>query len=540
LRPVNPQKPEIDLSSILNQLERSSINRANRTLNPDVTLHRYSSLLAFDRLMHLISLLIQEPGLGTFHQTDSEHLHQLLGGKDFKDVALSYSTHSSVAEVCAVLAHHHGELYADPTAIAQDLDWLEDNGFLHATPAHNQLSFPPTQETEINPHFYSDWEVFQRLMVTTRFITHHPFAWTPEQSSSLKSLVSAMQEKGLIEGDRQASIRKDIEQVLKPFGILPNQRMRRGYFIGSGLLSEQQLLRVASLLQSQVKNIQDPAAHSILETLYERLRRSQHDVANLYPVRAIGNRTIVNVDQLPSSAIARTTEALEEEIESGKMIELKRFKGVGRFEERPDKFFRVWPLQIVFHNIAWYLGYEIAEGDQAGLLQFERMDRVFRGKPQSAQREIAAQQTALARLQKLYQACGSLYLGNSANQQRQFLSRNKETKAAVTLTLELWFTDAIFAFVSEGTQRFPTKQMKLSPRLATMPKKNDPLFCLSKSCDKQHPNRMQVELPIWAVQDIELRRWIIGFGDGVKVVSPPDIAQKIHHMGRAIVDLYEK
>ena len=116
--------------------------------------------------------------------------------------------------------------------------------------------------------------------------------------------------------DRQ-HFEKIFELVLKPFAILPPFRLRRGYFIGSGILSEHQLLRVARLLQAQAKTIQDPVALSILDTLKERLKRSQHDLDNLYPVRAIANRTIVNSDLLPSSAMVRTLDQLEAEIEGG-------------------------------------------------------------------------------------------------------------------------------------------------------------------------------------------------------------------------------
>ena len=110
-------------------------------------------------------------------------------------------------------------------------------------------------------------------------------------------------------------------------------------------------------------------ALSILDTLKERLKRSQHDLDNLYPVRAIANRTIVNSDLLPSSAMVRTLDQLEAEIEGGYLLELKRFAGGGRFTDEPDQFFKVWPLQIVFHNIGWYLGYEIAGRSKCGAVR---------------------------------------------------------------------------------------------------------------------------------------------------------------------------
>ncbi|WP_397443287.1 MULTISPECIES: AAA family ATPase [unclassified Phormidium] len=528
---INPTSNLDEIQSKLSNLSRSITNRANRTRHNDIQLHRYSSLLAFDRLMHLISLLVQYPGLGCLQKHDPEQLSALLGGKH-----CSFS--ESLDEICSVLAHQQGNLYADPVKIAQDLDWLEENGLLSPVPTEAELTLPPSVEEAVNPHSYTDWEAFNRVLTTIRFIAHHPFCWLPEHSSSLKSLISAMQKKGLLIGDRQAALRKDIEQVMKPFGILPRFRMRRGYFIGSGVLSERELLRVAGLLQSQVKNIQDPAALAILETLQDRLHRSQHDLADLYPVRAICNRTIINPDLLPTSAIAKDPDRLESEIETGQLLELKRFAGVGLFDGQPDGFFYVWPLQIVFHNIAWYLAYEIAEGPEVGLLQFERLDRLFRGRPQSHQRDLAAQQQSLHRLQQLYQACSSLYLGMNAKAQKQFLSRNPEVRAAASMQLELWFTDKIFAFVSEGTQRFPMAQMRMSPKLTGNPSKSSALFTLPKSSDPLYPNRLQVQLPSWSRDDRDLQRWILGFGAMVKVVAPLEIAAQIHKVGCAIAELY--
>jgi predicted kinase len=528
---IDPAQGINAIQSKLGALNRSITNRANRTRHSDIQLHRYSTLLDFDRLMHLISLLVKYPGLGHLYDRDPEQLRDLLWGKKL-------SPSEPLDEICAVVAQQKGDLYADPREIAQDLAWLEENGLLSPTPTNAALTRPPYHHPTVNPHSYTDWDSFNRLLTTIRFIGHHPFCWNPEQSSSLKSLVSALQQQDLITGDRQAAVRKDIEQVLKPFGILPNFRMRRGYFLGSGILSERELLKAASLLQAQAKNIQDPAALAILETLQERLQRSQHDLEELYPVRAICNRTIINPEMLPTSASAKTPDKLEAEIEAGQLLELKRFAGVGRFDDQPNDFFRAWPLQIVFHNIAWYLGYEIADGPEAGLLQFERLDRLFRGRPQAQQRGLVAQRKALHRLQQLYQACGGLYLGTSAQAQQQFLSHDENIHAAAALHLELWLTDPIFSFVSEGTQRFPLGQMKMSPKLTGNSSKLNALFSLPKSDDPQYPNRLRVELPSWSKDDRDLRRWILGFGSAVKVISPPEMVYQIHDIGCAIAELY--
>jgi len=264
--------------------------------------------------------------------------------------------------------------------------------------------------------------------------------------------------------------------------------------MGTGILSAFQLTKVFTVLQSQAKNLQDPIALDILESFGERMNQSQLSTQLIYPVRAISNRTIVDLQLLPQSTLARNIETLEEEIEQGQLLELKRFSGVGSFTDDRNEFFQVYPLQIVFHNIGWYLGYEIAEGENKGLLQFERLDRLFRGYARSLKRNRSEQEKSLHRLQSLYEACGGLYLGRNVVDQRQFLS--KADRDSVCMTVELWFNDYTFRFVSEGTQRFPISQMKMSPKLSghSTPKYQGSLFSLAQTPDPQHSNRFQVKL----------------------------------------------
>ncbi len=523
------------IQSRLQGLERGRINRRNR--HSRLQSHRYSTLLDFDRLLHLLSLLVHYPGLGQLQERDPSGLQRLVSADAFPTFP------DAMAEICAVMARQRGELYADSTALAQDLAWLEENGLLSPQPTVAALTWPELEQPVENPHPYSDWVAFQRVMTLIRFVAHHPLCWQPELQSSLGSVAAAMQAQGLLVGEGQAALRKDIEQVLKPFGLLPEARLRRGYFLGSGILSESDLLKVASVLQAQAKNIEDPTALALLETLRDRLQRSQHDLAELYPVRAIGNRSIVDVERLPPSALARTLSQLEQEIEAGQLLELNRFAGVGRFESTDDGFFRAWPLQIIFHNIAWYLAYEHADGPEVGLLQVERLDRLFRGRPQSQKRDGSVQRQVLQRLQRLYQASGGLFWGHSAKMQRQFLSRRPDTQAQATLMLELWFTDALFAFISEGTQRFPIAAMKMSPRQSKPRTPNptassDALFSLPPSSDPIYPNRLQVMLPRWAEQDRDLRRWILGFGSEVKLMAPAEMVTAMAQLSQALISLY--
>ncbi len=91
----------------------------------------------------------------------------------------------------------------------------------------------------------------------------------------------------------------------------------------------------------------------------------------------------------------------------------------------------------------------------------------------------------------------------------------------------------------EGTQRFPQEQLKMSPRLAPGPNPAESLFCLTRSPDPLYPHRFQVQLPLWASEDRDLWRWILGFEDGVRVVAPEMMVEKVKTTAATISGLYK-
>jgi predicted DNA-binding transcriptional regulator YafY len=60
------------------------------------------------------------------------------------------------------------------------------------------------------------------------------------------------------------------------------------------------------------------------------------------------------------------------------------------------------------------------------------------------------------------------------------------------------------------------------------------IFCYEQTDDQEFPNRFQVTLAKWSLQDFDLWRWIIGFGGNVKVINPPELVEKIKQMGEEI------
>ncbi len=518
----------------LSKLNRVQVNRTNRTANSKVQFHPYSRLVDFDRLFHLLSLIIKYPNFGNLSESNPELIKEIFGDEIQFDCEID--------EICGFLIKYYDKIYAQPEAIKEDLIWLETMGII------NQKNYEPLPDIEIVnidclvTHPYSDIEPFTRLITTIHFIIHHPLIWN-KQNGCLQSLVQAMQQEKVININCGDSIRKDIEKVLKPFGILPDFTVKKGYFIGTGILSETELIKVFHLLEAQANSLSDPVALSVYDTFKNRLGDARIAHPESYPVRAIYNKNIVDLNNLPNSSLARKIDEVENAISSGELLELNRCLGSAEFNQNNSEdiiqnkqsYFLAYPLQIVFHNIGWYLGYECVDGVNKGLFRFERLDRLFLGNKKHKSRVIKQQVNALNKLQQLYQASGGIFLGNNVKWQREYL--DKKQRSTAETTIELWFNDYIFKFISEGTNRFSIKQMRMSPRLHKSNETRAP-FNLKKTGDNNFPNRFEVKLPLWSLDDIDLLRWIIGFGGQVKVINPPELIEKVKKMGEDIYLLY--
>lgn len=538
VKQIDVTSPNFDIQQIptqIQQLPRSVMNRANR--NRHITLHSYSKLLDFERLMYLISLIIRYPGIGSLQFNHSSLLESIFG------YVPQFA--NSIEEVTACMGKLCGTIYANSQAIASDLDWLQQNSLIGANTIALCSPITPPLHHSITPssfvtHGYSDWYTFQRLVQIIRFILHNPFLQDTGKGS-LPTLVSALKQNGIIDGDSLDTVRKDIEKVLKRYKILAEFPLRDGYFAGTAILSTHELIKVFDVLQSQAKSLNDPVALDIYETFATRMTQSKLGVSKVYPVRAIANRNMIDPEFLPLDALSKNLQQIEEAIVKGQLLELNRFPGGGKFALDEEGFFLAFPLQIVFCNQAWYLGYECEGGKYAGLFRFERLDRLFIGQLQDRVRSIQEQEKSLQKLQKLYAASPGIFLGYSASDQQKFLSHSKQENAQVCVTIELWFNDVIFRFITEGTKRFASPQMKMSlpveNRRLMLPKS---IFCLKKSPDKCFSNRFQLVLPKWYLGDVEFLRWIVGFGENVKVAQPEELVIKIKGIGEALVRVYEQ
>ena len=536
VHPVPILDGRVDFAQIeqkVRSLPRTLQQRSNK--QAAVSPHPYSSLLEFERLLHLIAVLLRYPGLGNLHETNPALLQRELHQEHLPDFA------TPVEEIRALITRQHGGIYADVTAIERNLRWLEhtriiNSGIYSAEP----LDLPiDSNAATLSYHRYSDREPFERLMQTIRFLVHHPFLQR-EQARNCRlhqTLVDTMAEYGL-QGLGEDSVRRDISEILKPYGLMEKTAMTKGYFVGTAILAQHELLRVFASLEGQAKRLDDPISLQAYETFQERLKCLQLDTSNMYPVRTVINQPIVNLDHLPPNSLALPSKAefLESAITNGEVLELRRLRGTGRFPTEDDQPFLALPLQIVFYSIGWYLGYVRREDE---LLQFERLDRLA-ANPTGFTRPRSYQDEARLQLHSLQKAGFGLFLGKSAKEQQKFLNGDVNQQAEVIDTLELWFTDDLFRFISEGTQRLAT--IELSDRIDGFVSQTErkTIFTLKPTGNPRFPNRLKAKLPLWVLQDdYDLKAWVLRFGSGVKVIAPKCFADEIKQRAKDILRVYQ-
>ncbi|NJK72566.1 MAG: ATP-binding protein, partial [Synechococcaceae cyanobacterium SM2_3_60] len=382
--------------------------KARRNRAGTIESHRYSQLVDFERLMFVISLISNYPGIGSF------------------DLKVTAET-----ELAALLHQHYGEIYADPAAIAQDLRFLEAIELISRDREQDLVNIGDILAREQGQlghvpdhwaaHRYSDRESMARLLSIIRFM-----AYSPLNGSTQEEVVEALSQEGLHLG--RDAFRKDVEKVLRPYQILPPQTRayKKGYFLGTGLLTTEELSKLWSRLQKLREEVawQSFDPDNILNTFAERLAYSkilpEADIKQGLDVRRIGSRGIVDPKKVSHMSLLRRQDNLETAIRNGQCLRLVRLPHTGTFQkDAPHEHLEVYPLIIVFHNIGWYLGYQRRD---TGLYAFTRMDRlVSESTLHHYRRSISDQKRAQAELLKLYDEGVSPYLGNDVTQQKAIL-----------------------------------------------------------------------------------------------------------------------
>jgi predicted kinase len=502
---------------------RSARNRENR-----FELHGYSRLLDLERLLFLLRLLSTYPGLSANNTANRAELEAIVSPLPQGDLA---------DQAAAYLRRLHGECYGDAAAIRADLAWLEANGFCSAEPAAAPIKPPAAKPSAdaINGGYpaLGDAPVFVRVFTLLRHLLQQPFDRSPGTSLPDHLIRQIETIPGAYLPGEAATLRKDLEKLLTPYGFRSrNDNVRHGYAIGTALVSGNRLREIHGVVSQAAGRLADPTAQDLLVELEQRLQWGGIDVSGSSPVRAFANRSIVSSALVRPDSLAaeRQAEHLETAIVERRRIELERYASVASFSDSPSGVMRVWPLQLLFHSIGWYLVFEDDNvGRAEGLIRCERIDRLaLRRSERGTRRSDEAHADALARLETLLDLSGGIYFGDDLDAQLQLCSPTPKVRAKAMGTLRVCCQSWSFAFIREGLQRYPIEHTRYSKPLqgdAWWHHPKAPHVLEPGSPSDTHPYPLELDLPSWTIaRDVDLRNWLFGFGAGIRIESPAALA----------------
>jgi hypothetical protein len=203
----------------------------------------------------------------------------------------------------------------------------------------------------------------------------------------------------------------------------------------------------------------------------------------------------------------------------------------------------VWPLQLIFHNVGWYLLFEVDQiGQEQGLTRCERLDRLALVSSNGELRRSAEEhRLALERLDRLLHHSGGIYFGSDLDQQLAIASASAQRRSQALVTLRFRCAPWAFAFIREGLQRYPIEHTRFSKRLAGdswwhHPKA--PHVLEPGPANSSHPYPVELDLPPWTVAaDIDLRSWLFAFGGGIRIESPDALRQELLQRCREAIEV---
>lgn len=563
---------DADLQQRLAGIDGRIRNARNRQRAIQPHLHRYSRLLDLERLLFLLRLLTSFNGLDANDPGTAAELLRICNPPPRGDLA------ERAAAYLAGWKEVHGgnsDGYGDAEAIRADLAWLDDNGFFRLDWQADQPidlgSAGPVHGSSLNGGYpaLASREAFQRVFTLLRHVLKQPFdapeasaqtqPGTPAQPRAKRSrrsseefgplyrhLIDNMQEiEGSYRSDQEAALRHDVEHVLVPYGFLAPvkgrpQSRRQGYAIGTALLSADQLLEVHAQLRASLDRLSDQSQKPLLLSLEDRLQRAGILRADgrpdrlRQPKRALAHRSFT--EEKPGTlADAEMSARVERAIRDRRRVWLRHLPDSVSDQQRQrgdDGRFRAWPLQLLFHNISWYLAFEtfqIGRNDGLGLIRILRLDRlVLLNEDGNARRSTEQEhEHALERLQRLQFVCGGLYFGESIDDQLAVMApASGRTARPPWGVLRFSCTPEVFQLIREEPRRFPpehTAYGSLAPNPA----------------GDTHPYPVEIRLPSWTIErDWDLRTWLFRWGAGVRIEQPQDLRDLHRQRAQAVMELY--
>jgi len=348
-----------------------------------------------------------------------------------------------------------------------------------------------------------------------------------------------------------------LHETLVPYGFrLPGQSGRRGYALGTALLSLDELGDACALLELQAQQLGDGQAAAISTVLRQRLegigagrgpapRRRWITAAPALPMAttrdgsgagschgsgAESGRARSGQIELIEAAIARRQRLLLSEHRTSHRRQPTEQAAWGEGPRAQP----LWPLQLVLYAGRWWLLVEHdAIGQPHGLLSALELStiHVFQ-REQLRGRDQRRHQQALERAQILEQRCGGLCFGEELAGQQALCDPDPSIAQPWMETLGIRCSPTAMVQLRRELDRFPPAALRLAGALPghSWGRAERGSQALIASNDPRHPYPVEIDLPRWVREgDPELRRWLFAYGPALLIEAPAVLVEE--HQG---------
>ncbi|MBR8831953.1 MAG: WYL domain-containing protein [Chlorogloea purpurea SAG 13.99] len=318
------------------------------------------------------------------------------------------------------------------------------------------------------------------------------------------------------------TLRKDIE-TLRDYQILDRRMYRWGYYLGTGVMTPQELKIAFDALESQAIYQGDPRIRRVHSGLRRRLKGFEENFPTdfLYPVRQHMDRSIEYTDpeEMMAKGIYRETlyehiHLIENAIVTGQALEVIR--PVDPYQQKFTGILRIYPLQLIYRDIAWYLLYESCDD---GCLAVGRLNR-FSGycKPVAEKhRSLEAQRQSLKNAHKLLKNGWGLNLGDVESQKLEL-----EGKLPL-VSIKVRFFHPVSYFIQEGEARHQRQKLRNA--------KIEPQTKKLSSID------YHIDLPPRSLN--EFLWWVQRYLEHAKILAPDELVHRHYQSALALIEQYK-
>lgn len=385
-------------------------------------------------------------------------------------------------------------------------------------------------------HPYTERLAFERLLLLIATLLKYPGVGSPESIKSGDNknhdaisivkihLQQLAQELNIELPDNYpavATLRKDLE-ILRRYGILDQRMYRWGYYLGTGALSTAELKVAFNALASQAQYQGDAQARRIYETLSKRLRGLDMELNGelFYPTRQHLNRAIIHTDPEEMAAKGENRDTLfhqlpllEQAISQGQAVEISRTKNL----YGPDHTgrFQVFPLQLIYHDIAWYLLYELCENGHLVMGRINRFNSHCYLLKIPARR-LEKQRESLAKAYQLFENGWGLNLGEPESQLLELAGNLQFVQTKVR------FYYPISNFILEGERRHLHQKIILGE--------------LDRNTGEYKFIEYHIKLPPRSLN--EFIRWVYRYMDKAEILFPPELREQHRQTVQSLFNRY--